>query len=99
MRLRARQHAPPSLEAADEFSKLELRVTNDLPIYLGAAGLLESDRYARISIPWLRQQGPADADWLMRFEGMISFARTHGWVDEARQTVRIHIVRESARSS
>jgi hypothetical protein len=59
---------------------------------LGAAGLgvLDGD-HAWLDIAALRAAGGGDAEWAGRFEGMVRYAESHGWV--AADRVRAHVER------
>ncbi|MWB78158.1 hypothetical protein GLS40_08995 [Pseudooceanicola sp. 216_PA32_1] len=46
---------------------------------------------AWVSCTWLRAAGPADPDWLARFELMLDKARPMGWVSADGAAIRAHV--------
>ena len=71
----------------------------DLDLVLGAsqAGRCDAD-HAWISVGWIRAEatqgsGENAADWASKFERMLEYAGTHGWLSDDGQQVRGHIDR------
>jgi hypothetical protein len=85
-----------------EFKSFSLNLDPDVELdAVRAAGgpvRLESDDRAWISYGWLREQEPyaGDASALEGLEKMVRFAREHGWVDDERDEIAAHVVREQA---
>ena len=61
----------------------------------GADAEADGDEHVWIAISRLHALGEkhGDADWRKGCDGMLAFATSKGWVDEARQLVRAHIER------
>jgi hypothetical protein len=92
---------PPvvSLEEADDCTKFHLAVVGgrDLPRVFGAlvdaaAGRLEGD-HAYITIDAVRRlaAGRVGDDWDSRFDGMLDYARSKGWIDDTGNMIQAHI--------
>ena len=59
---------------------------------LSGFGRLDAEGHAWISRAWLLENGrPDDAKWLAGFGAMQDYARTHGWVDLATDSIRAHV--------
>jgi hypothetical protein len=60
---------------------------------LTGVGTVADSKTVWIAETWLRgQPGLAgDKAWQDSLTGMLQFARKHGWVDEAKGTVRAHV--------
>jgi hypothetical protein len=50
-----------------------------------------SGEYAWLDISWLRAAGPDTDAWLEKFDAMIEYARSKGWVDDSGARVRAHV--------
>ncbi len=99
-----------TLEEADDFGRFHVRTTGSaaspeegrrkLAGALAAAGAGRLDPAgadAFISQEWLRRTAAAagaGADWERSFEGMLSYARTKGWVAEADGAIQAHVIWE-----
>lgn len=92
---------PPvvTLEEPDDCTRFHLAVVggDDLARVFGAlvdaaAGRLEGD-HAWITIDAIRRMaaGRVGDDWDARFDGMLAYARTKGWVDDTGNLIRAHI--------
>jgi len=60
---------------------------------LGPIGTVADSKTVWISEQWLRGQPEFvdDKAWQDSLSGMIQFAKKHGWVDEAKGTIRAHV--------
>lgn len=61
---------------------------------LGEVGRLDGG-HVHVRQAWVREQARAlgvDAGWDARFDGVLAYAASKGWVDEAAGTVRAHVV-------
>ncbi len=92
---------PPvvTLEEPDDCARFHLAVVGgkDLARVFGAlvdaaAGRLEGD-HALITIDSVRRMaaGRVTDDWADRFDGMLGYARTKGWIDETGSSIQAHI--------
>jgi hypothetical protein len=92
---------PPvvSLAEADDTKRFHVEVLGgtDVGRLFGAlvdaaAGRLEGDD-AWIALDAVRRMaaGQVAPDWNERFDAMLEYARTRGWLDEAAHTVRAHV--------
>jgi hypothetical protein len=92
---------PPvvTLEEPDDCTKFHLSVVGgrDLARVFGAlvdaaAGRLEGD-HAYITIDAVRRMaaGRVGDDWNDRFDGMLDYARSKGWIDDTGNTIQAHI--------
>jgi hypothetical protein len=92
--------APAAVELRDRenFGELSIRITgaqdmDRLRATLAAWGRLDDDHHAYIQVDALRTlagESARNADWRTAFDGMIAYARAHGWVDQG-GAVRAHI--------
>ena len=57
------------------------------------AGPSEQDNHLWIDIAFVRELAgdAADAEWEAQFEGMLAYADSKGWIDEAANRVEAHI--------
>ncbi|MEZ0164311.1 hypothetical protein AB2L27_05960 [Kineococcus sp. LSe6-4] len=101
---------PAELLDHDVFTSLDVTVpagtsVGDLAAVLGPVGELDAEgddvaaAHVRVSVSWLHGTAHAegaDAGWDERFEGMLAFAETQGWVagTAGDRTVRAHVVVE-----
>jgi hypothetical protein len=92
---------PPvvTLEEPDDCTQFHLAVVGgkDLARVFGAlvdaaAGRLEGD-HALITIDAVRRMaaGRVGEDWGERFDGMLGYARSKGWIDETNNAIQAHI--------
>ena len=92
---------PPivTLEEPDDCTRFHLAVVGgtDLARVFGAlvdaaAGRLEGG-HALITIDSVRRMaaGRVADDWGDRFDGMLGYARTKGWIDETGSSIQAHI--------
>lgn len=61
---------------------------------LSAAGRLDGG-HVHVLQDWVREQARAlgvDEGWDARFDGVLAYAASKGWVDETAGTVRAHVV-------
>jgi hypothetical protein len=93
-----------TLEEPDDCTRFHLAVVGgrDLGRVFGAlvdaaAGRLESD-HALITIDAVRRMaaGRVSDDWPERFEAMLDYARTKGWIDDTGNAIQAHVEYESA---
>jgi len=60
-------------------------------VALADAGRIEGD-VAWIEVSWLLSQaGARSAEWCESFAGMVAFAKSRGWCDDAGSAIRAHI--------
>ena len=92
---------PPvvTLEEPDDCTRFHLAVAGgpDLARVFGAlvdaaAGRLEAD-HALVTIDAVRRmaRGRVGDDWDSRFDGMLGYARSKGWIDETGNAIQAHI--------
>jgi hypothetical protein len=92
---------PPlvSLEEPDDTARFHVSVLGppDVRRVFGAlvdaaAGRLEGDE-AFIAIDAVRRlaAGRVEPDWAARFDEMLEYARTKGWIDDAGVAIRAHL--------
>lgn len=79
----------------DDLRRLEVLAPVNLPdadlaARLGDLGRLDGD-HVWLSVQRLRGAGPADEGWASRFDAMIEYATSKGWVEGT--AVRAHVVR------
>jgi hypothetical protein len=70
--------------------------TGDLRGALGALGEADADgAHLWILVDELRKGAipPGDTAWMERFDGMIRYAHSKGWLDATGTRVRVHIAR------
>lgn len=92
---------PPvvSLEEPDDTKRFHVEVVGgtDVGRLFGAlvdaaAGRLEgSDAWIALDAVRRMAAGRVAPDWDERFDAMLEYARTKGWLDEAAHTVRAHV--------
>ena len=99
MKIRVSRELEVSLQAPDDLKRFKMVLEVDrkrLPAVgkaLAGIALLDGVEVAWVSADWLRQQSglSESPEWNQRFEGMLEFARKHGWVREAPVMVRCHL--------
>ena len=88
-----------TLEEPDDCAKFQLTVVGgrDLARVFGAlvdaaAGRLEAD-HAYITIDAVRRlaAGRVADDWGERFDGMLGYAKSKGWIDDTGNLIQAHI--------
>ena len=88
-----------SLEEPDDCTRFHLAVVGgrDIGRVFGAlvdaaAGRLEDD-HALITIDAVRRMaaGRVADDWDARFDAMLDYARTKGWIDETNNAIQAHV--------
>lgn len=91
-----RSDGPPELADADRLDRLHADATG--PISEMRFGELcargDDDDHVWLDIAAVRAAGSAQVDdpgYLERFDGMIAYARSKGWVDAAGTRVRAHV--------
>jgi hypothetical protein len=84
-----------TLEDIDNFRAFNVTAAceaQDLSQALTGLGRLDAEGNAWISRAWLLVKGrSSDTSWLTGFEAMLSYARDHGWVDSATDSIRAHV--------
>ena len=86
------------LAEADDFTRFHIEADGDRHDVLGVLGAearLGRTHHLWWSITAARQLAPSDRDpaWDERFEAMMAWAATQGWIDEAGTHVQVHIER------
>jgi hypothetical protein len=89
------------VEDADDLQAFSVHVAGDGAIgpALGDLGRADANgQHAWIGIDELRRRAePARSDgWGERFDGMVGFARSKGWLDDDGDALRAHIVRSGS---
>jgi hypothetical protein len=93
-----------SLEEPDDCTRFHLAVVGgrDIGRVFGAlvdaaAGRLEDD-HALITIDAVRRMaaGRVADDWDVRFDAMLDYARTKGWIDETNNAIQAHVEYEES---
>ena len=96
-----RADSPPRLTDADRLDRLHAEIDGELA---DEAHVTQYDEFVRpadddhvwVDIDWLRTSGVAqvgDADYATKFDAMIAYATTKGWLDESGRCVKSHIAR------
>jgi hypothetical protein len=92
-------HRPTAVVTdVEDLKRLEVLAPAGLPDdelagRLGDLGRLDGD-HVWLDVAGLRAAGqPGDAAWGAGFDGMIGYAGSKGWLDEAGTAVRAHVVR------
>ncbi len=84
-----------ALEDIDNFRAFKVAArcgAEQLAQALSGFGRLDADGSAWISRNWLVDNGrPDDSEWPAGFEAMRDYARAHGWVDPATDSIRAHV--------
>lgn len=94
------------LDEADDLTGLKIVVLNGVPPELARDQIRNlgpeiSERESWVSVALLRElaAGHTSPGWGARFDDMLTFARTRGWVDDGGRNVRVHIETGSPASS
>lgn len=59
---------------------------------MGAAGRAADEAdHVWVAVDWLRAAGPDDAAWRDQLDGMIAYAATKGWTDDASTHIKAHL--------
>jgi hypothetical protein len=87
-----------SLEDEEDLTSFSVRVPSSYPrdqvalslSTFGAGRLLDNE--AAINVEWLRAcTAEKSAEWQNKFDGMLAYASTRGWMDAEGTTVMAHI--------
>lgn len=89
---------PPVVDERDDFGRFHVEVAGDgdVDAAVSTFGRLDDDGdHAWISVQAIREatSGPVDEGWEQRFQGMLDYAGSKGWLDEDRAAIRAHIER------
>jgi hypothetical protein len=93
------QPPPVTLEEPDDCTRFHLAVVGGTDparvfgaLVDAAAGRLEGD-HALVTIDAVRRMaaGRVGDDWGDRFDGMLGYARSKGWIDETGNAIQAHI--------
>jgi hypothetical protein len=62
-------------------------------VAMGPAGRAAGDAHVWVDAAWVRSEvgDSAGADWAARFDGMVAYAASKGWTDEAGTHIKAHI--------
>jgi hypothetical protein len=96
-----RADSPPRLTDADRLDRLHAEIDGELA---DEGHVTQYDEFVRpadddhvwVDIDWLRTSGVAqvgDADHATKFDAMIAYAATKGWLHESGRCVKAHIAR------
>lgn len=96
-----RADSPPRLTDADRLDRLHAEIDGELADEAHVTQYDEfvspaDDDHVWVDIDWLRTSGVAlvgDADYATKFDAMIAYATSKGWLDDAGRCVRAHIAR------
>lgn len=86
-----------TLEDAGNFREFHVAINGDVAAAVtafdGAAAPSDRDNHLWIDIAFVRQLAGdvADAEWQAQFDGMLAYANSKGWIDEAADRVEAHI--------
>ena len=60
---------------------------------MGDAGESAGDGHVWVAASWVRRQAApmVDAEWAQAFDGMIDYARSKGWMNEAGTHIKAHL--------
>lgn len=83
---------------ADDFDRFHIEAGGDRHDVLGVLGAearLGRTHHLWWSLDAVRRLAPSDAgaEWWRRFEAMMAWAATQGWIDEAGTHVQVHVER------
>ena len=83
-----------TLEDAGNFREFHVAVHGDVAAaaaaFGGRADASARDNHLWIDIAYVRELA-ADAEWEAQFEGMLAYAASKGWIDDATGRVEAHI--------
>ena len=86
-----------TLEDAGNFREFHVAVDGDVAAAVaafgGRAGASERDNHLWIDIAYVRELAgdAADAEWEAQFDGMLAYAASKSWIDDAAGRVEAHI--------
>lgn len=86
-----------SLEDAGNFGEFHVAIDGDVAAAVaafdGRAAASERENHLWIDIAFVRELAgdAADADWVTQFDGMLAYAASNGWIDDATGRVEAHI--------
>jgi hypothetical protein len=95
----AATHPAVTLAQPDDCTRFHLQVTGARdPALLastlaeaGAGRLVGDDAFVRVDAVRALAAGRVDAAWQTDFDGMLDYARTKGWVDDAGEAIQAHV--------
>ena len=99
MIIRLANDAKPQLDEADDCKKFHVEAVAGsaaaLADNLGAAGSSDGagEDHVWIDIAWVRAaaSGRVATGWASEFDGMIGYAASKGWLNEAKSAIRAHV--------
>ena len=86
-----------TLEDAGNFQEFHVAIDGDVAAAVaafdGRAAASERDNHLWIDIAFVRELAgdAADAEWEAQFDGMLAYANSKGWIDEAANRVEAHL--------
>ena len=84
-----------ALDDVDNFRAFSVAAACDADLLasaLATAGRLDTGGHAWISRDWLVENGrPHDPEWRASLDAMLAYAKDHGWIDEATDSIRAHV--------
>ena len=86
-----------TLEDESNFREFHVAIDGDVvaavAAFAGRAAASERDNHLWIDIAFVRDLAgdAADAEWQAQFDGMLAYANSKGWIDEAANRVEAHI--------
>ena len=86
-----------TLEDSGNFREFHVAIDGDVAAavaaFAGRASASQRDNHLWIDIAFVRElaAGAADAQWQAQFDGMLAYADSKGWIDEAANRVEAHI--------
>ncbi|MCQ3809065.1 MAG: hypothetical protein KTV68_00765 [Acidimicrobiia bacterium] len=86
-----------TLEDESNFREFHVAIDGDVAAAVaafgGRAAASERDNHLWIDIAFVRDLAgdAADAEWQAQFDGMLAYANSKGWIDEAANRVEAHI--------
>jgi hypothetical protein len=95
----AATHPAVTLAQPDDCTRFHLQVTGARdPALLastlaeaGAGRLVGDDAFVRVDAVRAMAAGRVGAAWQTDFDGMLDYARTKGWVDDAGEAIQAHV--------
>ncbi len=86
-----------SLREAEDFTRFHIEAEgdrHDVRAAIGEAARLGLTHHLWLSIEWVRRLAERmnpKAEWWENFEGMLTFAASHGWIGEGGTHVQVHV--------
>jgi hypothetical protein len=91
-------HDGVRLDEAEVFTAFDVRRRGDVDLAAALArhgwGSVTATGDVMVSVAALRAAGPADDGWRAGLDGMLGYAATKGWLDDARLHVQAHVIDE-----